>query len=238
MAITLIDRGPVARFRNVARRAAWEFRWGWDRYPEYYRRRMDRLASLDPRAAVGGMWEDMGRFQLQVLQRLGLQPEHRLLDIGCGALRGGLQFIRYLEAGNYVGLEASPSLLKAGERYLKDDGLGSKRPELLHTSDFSFREVEGRTFDYLLAFGVFTDLPGPEVRDCLLNLPRIMHAGSIFAATYMRGPHVAADPTRISFRYPWWFFESLADESGLSIAPVDGLNHPKGHSILQARLSA
>src|SRR5205807_6035012 len=57
------------------------------------------------RAIVGGAWEEIGRLQFEFLTGNGLKPHHRLLDVGCGALRGGLHFIRYLDEGNYVGVD-------------------------------------------------------------------------------------------------------------------------------------
>ena len=53
-------------------------------------------------------------------------PHHRLLDIGCGALRGGVHFVRYLEDGNYAGLDVNRSLIAAGHRELQSAGLHEK----------------------------------------------------------------------------------------------------------------
>ena len=43
--------------------------------------------------------------QFNVLTSLGLQGQHKLLDIGCGSLRGARLSIVYLKPGNYFGIE-------------------------------------------------------------------------------------------------------------------------------------
>ena len=62
---------------------------------------------LEHRAFVGPpkRYERMGHLQLQTLIQLGLRPQHRLLDIGCGSLRAGKRFIPYLDAERYFGIE-------------------------------------------------------------------------------------------------------------------------------------
>src|SRR4051794_24004227 len=43
------------------------------------------------RRRVGGRWQELGSLQLDFMVAQGLQPQHRLLDVGCGALRGGVR---------------------------------------------------------------------------------------------------------------------------------------------------
>jgi hypothetical protein len=45
------------------------------------------IAAGKHREFVGGMWGDIGRPQLEFLKQQGLQPGHRLVDVGCGAPR-------------------------------------------------------------------------------------------------------------------------------------------------------
>jgi hypothetical protein len=67
--------------------------------------------------------------QLDFMIREGLKPHHKLLDIGCGSLRGGVHFIRYLDAGNYVGIDSNIALLDAGyEIELASWGLKERMP--------------------------------------------------------------------------------------------------------------
>ena len=45
------------------------------------------------RAYVGGLWEALGSLQFKFMIDRGLEPQHVLLDVGCGTLRGGVRFI-------------------------------------------------------------------------------------------------------------------------------------------------
>ncbi|HXG47860.1 MAG TPA: hypothetical protein VNO52_09560, partial [Methylomirabilota bacterium] len=63
-----------------------------------------------------GAWDELQAYQLRVLQANGLRPEHRLLDIGCGPLQGGVAFIGYLAPGHYVGVDRSTRNLAAAYR--------------------------------------------------------------------------------------------------------------------------
>ncbi len=49
------------------------------------------------RGLVGGLWDELGKLQLDFLTESGLKPSHKLLDIGCGCLRGGVHYVKYLE---------------------------------------------------------------------------------------------------------------------------------------------
>lgn len=135
------------------------------------------------RQAVGGLWEEMGRLQFEYLVGQGLQPHHRFLDIGCGSLRGGLHFIRYLDRGRYVGIDASEKLLLAGREELRRAGLKDRRPTLVHMSDFGLSRLGGR-FDMALAQSVFTHLPLNDIIRCLMGVDEVLAPGGRFYATF------------------------------------------------------
>src|SRR5947209_178803 len=56
----------------------------------------EAIRRLGHRTFVGGEWDTIGKLQFDFIVRQGLEPRHVLLDIGCGALRGGRFFIEYL----------------------------------------------------------------------------------------------------------------------------------------------
>ena len=84
------------------------------------------------------LWEDLARWQLDTLRGLGLDPRHRLLDIGCGAMRLGLGAVEYLDDGNYFGVDAFAPYLELARRLT---GLSEtqKKYALLLSQDFEFR---------------------------------------------------------------------------------------------------
>jgi SAM-dependent methyltransferase len=82
-------------------------------------------------------WDYLGRLQLDYLVERGLEPAHHLLDVGCGPLRAGVHFIRYLEPGHYAGVDRRPELLEAGRTVeLPRHGLEGKEPVLLASDRF------------------------------------------------------------------------------------------------------
>lgn len=158
-----------------------------------------RVADGQHRDVVGGMWDKIGRLQFDVMQEQGLAPHHKLLDIGCGALRGGIHFVRYLDAGNYFGMDISPSLLEAGYELELDEADRAKLPRdnLKSDSDFDFGIFRTK-FDKAIALSVFTHLPFNHIRVCLERLAGVMKPGGIFHATFFEIPedHTSGQPRR------------------------------------------
>ena len=136
------------------------------------------------RAFVGGKWDEIGQLQFDFLKACGLRPQHRLLDVGCGALRGGIHFIRYLDPGHYHGIDMNASLIRAGQTVeLVEAGLQDRRPRLLVNDAFEFARFDAK-FEFALAVSVFTHLPINSIQRCLINLAAVLEPGGRFYATY------------------------------------------------------
>ena len=202
---------------------------------EYHRDFMDEDALLGTRVAVGGMWDYLGKFQLDFLIGKGLKPEHTLLDVGCGCLRGSLHFIRYLKKGHYWSSEISPNVLSVGQVYLRQAGLLDKDPHLTLTDDFGFEELVGQQFDFVQAFGVFTDMPPNSIRECFANLHKVLSIYGAFHATFVSDAKFVGDPVLIDFRYPLECFRDLCVPNGYSVKIVEPFDHPKNHTMIEVR---
>lgn len=150
------------------------------------------------REAVGGLWDELGSMQLDFLVAEGLRPGMTLVDVGCGCLRGGIQFVDYLEPGHYFGVDSNQALLDAGyEVELAAAGLQDRLPKqnLLCTADFELGAF-GRRFDMAIAQSVFTHLPLNHVRLCLERLaPHLVEGGKLYA-TFFECPegHPTGEP--------------------------------------------
>lgn len=183
------------------------------------------LAAGRHREAAGGLWEELGRLQLEFLVSQGLQPSHRLLDVGCGCLRAGLHFVRYLEPGHYYGVDANASLVRAGyELELHALGLQQRLPRenLLVTGAFE-AERFGVLFDFALAQSLFTHLEASQIRACLAAVARCMRPRGRLYATFFEAPagdlrsqiqHVPGGIVSYANRDP--FHYRLADIVGLA----------------------
>ncbi len=153
-----------------------------------------QVGSGNHRATVGGLWDEIGRLQLEFMIGAGLAPTHRLLDIGCGCLRGGLHFVRYLEPGRYFGTDLNASLLDAGYGEIRDAGLEARLPpaNLVQDAEFAFAGLSP-PFDFAIAFSLFTHLPFNAIRVCVERVAPLMRAGGTLYATYFEVPE--GEPT-------------------------------------------
>jgi SAM-dependent methyltransferase len=146
----------------------------------------EEIAAGVHREMVGGMWDELGRLQLDYLRAEGLTPDSTLLDVGCGCLRAGVHFARFLDPGRYYGMDVNASLVKAGLEYeLPRAGLeGRVAPDhLLVNGAFEGWRL-GATFDYALAQSVFTHVPLPAVAGALRELARCVRPGGRLYATF------------------------------------------------------
>jgi len=216
--------------------AIFYLKWRKKPYSEFYAKRQDKKALLDPQKAVGGLWEEIGRLQFDFVTSKGLKPEHKLLDLGCGSLRGGRWFIRYLQVGNYWGIDISRNILEAGKRVLVDEGLEDKKPNLIVNQGLTFKELEGCKFDYILAQSVFTHMPEEDIEECFRNLNKILKPAGVFFATFNEGyRHRMFHKIAMGFRYPTSLFYSLGEEYGYSVRVDDTFVHPRGLKMLEIR---
>jgi SAM-dependent methyltransferase len=129
-------------------------------------------------------FERLGKLQLDFLTQHGLEPRHYLLDVGCGPLRAGVHFIRYLQPGHYFGIDRRADWLEIGrEIEIPRNGLEEKRPVLAQMDDFGFERL-GQRFEYALAQSVFTHLPVNNIIRCLMNVERALVSGGKFYASF------------------------------------------------------
>jgi SAM-dependent methyltransferase len=137
------------------------------------------------RDVVGGKWEQLGQLQRDFLIRHGLMPAHRLLDVGCGAFRGGVHFVAYLDPGNYYGIDVSPALLDVGyAQEIAAQGLADRLPRANLACNGEFDIPWDVPFEYAIAQSLFTHLPLNQIRYCLARVAPAMHPGGQFFATY------------------------------------------------------
>jgi len=140
------------------------------------------------RRRVGGKWHRLGKLQLEFLKSVGLQPDHYLLDVGCGALRGGIRFVDYLEPAHYYGIDINDTLLDAGYRKELKKRHREKLPrENLRAVD-RFEADFGVQFDYALAQSVFTHVSLNHIRLALFQVAKVLKPGGKFYATFFEAP--------------------------------------------------
>jgi SAM-dependent methyltransferase len=108
-------------------------------------------------------FEIAGRLQLAILIREGLYPDSKVLDLGCGCLRGGYWLIHFLDRGRYFGIEPADFMLRKGiQRVLEPQVLEDKQPRFDSNDRFDL-SVFGENFDVVLARSIWSHASKAEV---------------------------------------------------------------------------
>jgi hypothetical protein len=178
------------------------------------------------RAALRGPpdeWAVQRRVQFEFLTSHGLLPEHRLIDIGCGPLCGGIPLIEYLEIGHYTGVEARAPVLKEARKELAEAGLEHKQPRLIHAADPAQIELKA-PFDVAWAFMVLIHMTD-EIVDAYLRFvsQRMAESGEFYANAAL-GDHVHGEWQGFPvLSRPLEFYKRSASSHGLSVSELGTL---------------
>jgi hypothetical protein len=194
------------------------------------------VAALGHREYVGGMWEEIGQLQFDFLRAQGLRPENVLLDIACGSLRGGVHFIRYLDDGNYLGIEKEEALVQHGlETELPLDVREAKHPELLISDAFEFERFSKQP-DFSLAQSLFTHLVESDIELCLGNLRQSVPAHHRCYATFFSGSsdrNTDQSHAHAKFEYEPEQLAAMGERNGWQGDYIGEWGHPRGQLMMQ-----
>jgi SAM-dependent methyltransferase len=109
-------------------------------------------------------FEIAGRLQLAALLREGVYPWSKVLDIGCGCLRGGYWLIHFLDTNRYFGIEPNTVMLQKGiERVLEHEVFEQKQPHFDTNDKFDF-SVFGEKFDVVIARSIWSHASKAQVQ--------------------------------------------------------------------------
>jgi hypothetical protein len=153
------------------------------------------LAQGRHRDIVGGRWDETGRVQMTALRDAGMQPHHRLLDIGAGSLRLGCKAVPFLEPGHYWATDASRALMLRGRAVELPDPARLPEDRLVEDAAFAFPGVPP-DIDYAIAFGVFTHLPAAMLHPAMANLRAACPNLTALLLTVFLAPDGQAGPLR------------------------------------------
>ena len=149
--------------------------------------RLQQLANAEDRFLGGpaDMFEPIGRLQLITLLRLGLEADSNVLDVGCGALRGGYWLIQFLDKSCYFGLEPNESMLRWGLSEVVGATLSdAKAPRFSGTSDFDASEF-GVRFDFWVARSVWTHASIHQIDAMLSSFAATAKDDAVFLTSYL-----------------------------------------------------
>lgn len=122
-------------------------------------------------------WDTRGNFQLFFLKKMGLNASCSIIDVGCGPLRAGTHIIKYLNAGNYYGLDYNKSFINSAKTIITDNNLSAKNPKLYVVRDFNFKTIN-RKFDFALVFSVLNHCDRNQINRFFNNIPSLLNPES------------------------------------------------------------
>lgn len=136
--------------------------------------------------ATRQQYEHLGRQKRQTLIELGMTPQSRVLDVGCGTGQLTEALVDYLaDEGAYCGTDIVADAVEFCRRKF-------------HRTNFSFVQnemtrvpIDGRQFDLIYLASVFTHMYPLEIQAMLLDLKRLLAPSGLIMADVFVTPSVA-----------------------------------------------
>lgn len=205
-------------FSRVVGRRRWALEGNWG------------VRMVGHRAYIGGRWEEWGKVEFDFMVARGLQPQHVLLDIACGALRAGVHFIPYLDPGNYLGIEKERALIKRGlAKELPREVRETKRPELIVSRTFEFDRLSKQA-DFALAWSLFTHLNRADLESCLAKLRAYVAPEHRFFASFAPGQserNATRSHAHAAFYYSPEELQEVGERTGWACEHIGRLQHTR-----------
>ena len=200
--------------------------------------------NIDHREYVGDKWDEIGKLQFDFLKNKGLKPQHKLIDIGCGSLRGGVHFINYLKEFNYFGTDINNDLIKLGIEKELNTNLRKKINDdnFKVSKNFDF-DFSTNYFDYAIALSVFTHLRKSNIIMCLENLKKKIDKGIFFSTFFIVDeknkdkPFVQSEQiTSYSYKDPYHYtfneIQNIANKIGFNCKMISDFHHPRNQKMI------
>ncbi len=206
---------------------------------------VDWREGKDHRGVIGGLWDEIGKLQFDYMKQQGLQPDHSLIDIGCGSLRGGTHFIPYLNPHQYYGFDINRSLIDAGLNHeVSDENRQTKiKHDNFHAAqDFDFPE-HWQDIDCALSISLFTHLTLNTIRQCLMKTHKILKQNALYHATVFtvldkdilnaveQSPGIVTHSHKDPYHYTVKDLQFIAQSSGYDLLSIEEFGHPRSQKM-------
>jgi SAM-dependent methyltransferase len=180
--------------------------------------------SLSPPRALafvgGGDFERTGQEYLRHFTELGgLEPQHDVLDVGCGIGRMAIPLLTYLESGgSYAGFDVGKEMIRWCQKRIstrREDFRFTWAPVYnrkynpfgsISGAEFRFPYPDD-SFDFVFATSLFTHLMFPDAAHYLDEIARVLRPGgrcllTFFVLTPEALAEVDAGRVSLDFRHP------------------------------------
>jgi SAM-dependent methyltransferase len=130
-------------------------------------------------------FERAGRQQFVLLMMAGLEPDSKVLDIGCGVLRAGYWLIHFLNPHCYYGIEPHRERIETGRTCILEAEIERvKQPRFDMNPEFD-SSVFDEKFDFFLAYSIWTHASKPQIEVMLDNFLRDSKPNGVFLASIL-----------------------------------------------------
>lgn len=133
-------------------------------------------ATLGPRLRRFDNWWDAGTNVFRRYQRwFPFVPASKVVDYGCGSLRVGGHFIRFLDPECYFGLDVIAGFYDMGKDLIGAEMMAEKKPRFAVIDDASVRDAARFAPDFVFSSAVSYHLHPDEAPEYFRNLSTICH---------------------------------------------------------------
>lgn len=122
-------------------------------------------------------FRQLGRGKADMLKTLGLRPDSKILDVGCGTGSLAEPLVDFIGSGGlYVGTDLSEVAVQfCREKYARPNFRFAK-------NGMTTLPIEDQRFDFIVFFSVFTHTYPAETRDLLAEAARLLNDGGMIIA--------------------------------------------------------
>ena len=168
----------------------------------------------------GRIYGKTGKGMLERLISLGLKQNHICVDYGCGSLRIGCHFIRYLNSGCYWGLDVNERFLRDGKELIGQDLIQQKSPNLHLISDETIARARSAGPRFIFSKSVLLHVHPNELATYFDRITRLMakHTKVVIDATVCEQT-VQIEP--LSWAYPKAVLEDMIARFGCSVRHLE-----------------
>jgi SAM-dependent methyltransferase len=182
------------------------------------RRRYDRIAQrlrggmrhptlgFHPDRAETDWWQAGDARFKKMISAFPIAPHHRVIDYGCGSLRLGGHFMRYLEPGNYFGLDVAQDLIAIGRELIGEDVVAERAPHLATIGEQSLADAEAFGASFLFSEAVDYHVVPDELDFYYTALKRLVHLPGSSLLLSVRMADVEHEYIQGCWARPWEHF--------------------------------
>ena len=168
----------------------------------------------------GRVFGESGKAMLNRLISLGLKQNHICVDYGCGSLRIGCHFIRYLDSGCYWGLDVNERFMRDGKELIGQDLVERKSPNLHLISDETIALARSARPQFIFSKSVLLHVHPNELATYFDRMTRLMtkHTKTVIDATIAEQT-VQIEP--LSWAYSKAMLEDMIAGVGCSVRTLE-----------------